>query len=305
MTWRAYGAKFALTLLVGCAVALCLEAPPLRAGAGSTQRFDRGLLWKVEASGAPPSFLFGTIHINDKRVTNLPQAVRMSLESSNSFTMEVELDPNALLELATRMLYDDGRNLESVIGAPLYKRVGAASAGLGIPGELLRQFKPWAIALMLVVPQQTTGEVLDFKLYGIALKMKKVVYQLETVDEQVETLDGLSDSDQLAMLREALDNHGRMPEITKRLVEAYLRRDLAEMSRINDESDENALEYRAVNRRLTQRLLDERNLRMVNRMQPQLEAGGAFIAVGALHLYGEHGLLSLLSKRGYQIERVY
>jgi len=46
------------------------------------------------------------------------------------------------------------------------------------------------------------------------------------------------------------------------------------------------------------RLLFDRNARMVARMQPQLKSGQAFVAVGALHLYGEQGLLSLLTARG-------
>jgi hypothetical protein len=40
-------------------------------------------------------------------------------------------------------------------------------------------------------------------------------------------------------------------------------------------------------------------------MAPRLGEGGAFIAIGALHLPGETGLLSLLAAQGYQISRVY
>ena len=54
-----------------------------------------------------------------------------------------------------------------------------------------------------------------------------------------------------------------------------------------------------------QRLLFDRNTRMVERMQPQLKSGNAFIAVGALHLYGERGVLSLLAREGFRITRVY
>jgi uncharacterized protein YbaP (TraB family) len=54
-----------------------------------------------------------------------------------------------------------------------------------------------------------------------------------------------------------------------------------------------------------QRLLYDRNARMIERMQPQLKTGAAFIAVGALHLYGDRGLLNLLARDGYRITRVY
>jgi uncharacterized protein YbaP (TraB family) len=54
-----------------------------------------------------------------------------------------------------------------------------------------------------------------------------------------------------------------------------------------------------------QRLLYDRNARMLERMQLQLKTGAAFIAVGALHLYGEKGLLNLLERDGYRLTRVY
>ena len=53
------------------------------------------------------------------------------------------------------------------------------------------------------------------------------------------------------------------------------------------------------------RFNDARNRVMADRMAARLNRGGAFIAVGALHLPGERGLLSLLSQRGYTVTRVY
>ena len=54
-----------------------------------------------------------------------------------------------------------------------------------------------------------------------------------------------------------------------------------------------------------QRLLYDRNTRMLERMQPQLKAGNSFVAVGALHLYGDKGLLAQLAREGYKVTRVY
>jgi hypothetical protein len=53
------------------------------------------------------------------------------------------------------------------------------------------------------------------------------------------------------------------------------------------------------------RLLTQRNTRMVERMKPALKDGKAFIAVGAAHLSGEAGLLNLLEKAGYRVSPVY
>jgi uncharacterized protein YbaP (TraB family) len=53
------------------------------------------------------------------------------------------------------------------------------------------------------------------------------------------------------------------------------------------------------------RLVDDRNQRMVERMQPYLQQGKAFVAVGALHLPGKTGLLERLQQQGYTVTRVY
>ena len=53
------------------------------------------------------------------------------------------------------------------------------------------------------------------------------------------------------------------------------------------------------------RLIIDRNQRMVERMHKRLEEGNAFIAVGALHLPGEKGILRLLEHRGYRVRSIY
>ena len=53
------------------------------------------------------------------------------------------------------------------------------------------------------------------------------------------------------------------------------------------------------------RFIDTRNRIMAERMTERLNQGGAFIAIGALHLPGEKGLVSLLKARGYRVEAVY
>ena len=48
-----------------------------------------------------------------------------------------------------------------------------------------------------------------------------------------------------------------------------------------------------------------RNKRMAERLADHLDGGGAFIAVGALHLPGEQGLVHLMEESGYRVSRVY
>ena len=271
----------------------------------AAQPYDRGLLWRVDGGGAQPSHVFGTIHVSDPRVTQLPPPVSRALADARSLTIEVGLDPSNLLALASRMVFLDGRDLPGAVGPELYEKTAALTGKLGLPEPAVRLFKPWAIALLLSVPQQDPSEVLDFILADAARAQGKPVHELESVDEQVGVFEGLPDGDQIALLRRAVENFEQMPRAIGRVIEAYLARDLAAMQRIGEEMAGRAAADKQLNERITRRLVDERNVRMAERMQPRLKEGSAFIAIGALHLYGGSGVLAELARRGWRVTRIY
>ena len=286
-------------------VALLVVCGLLAAARTQDDEFTQGLLWRVEKTGVAPSYVFGTIHIDDKRVTALPEPVRESFDGAQSFTMEVSLDDASLLTLAERMVYDDGRTLQDATGVGLYRKIVPVMERHGVPEALLAAFRPWAVTLMLEVPQQNSMEVLDFMLYQMAQEQHKPVHELETADEQIAVFEDMPEADQVTMLKDAVENYQDIPGQTEQLVQAYLARDLAQMWRIDQQSTGDSAAVKGANQRLERRLLDERNARMAERMQPQLQQGGAFVAIGALHLYGARGVLELLRQRGYRVTRVY
>lgn len=264
--------------------------------------FDHGLLWKIETAGGEPSYLFGTMHSEDPRVVQLPSPVRAALETARGVTLEVALDPESLLAMASGFMLD-GRRLEAIVGAPLYHRAAAAVATYGIPEAVLATMKPWAVAVILTAPPGDTGAVLDLLLYQQAVAAGKPVDGLETPKEQLGVFDGLSESDQVALLEDTLDSLPEAERMLKEVTDAYLARDLQRLATISEAamrgSDPGRME------RFCRALITERNQRMATRMQPYLRRGGRFIAVGALHLPGADGLLRLLSQQGYHLIRLY
>lgn len=275
------------------------------APAPAAERYEQGLLWRIEGAGAPASHVFGTIHLADPRVTKLPGAVAREFEQARSLTLEVSLDPGAILALASRLIYSDGSDLSRVAGPELFAKAAAITTGLGLPDPLLRMFKPWAVALVLSAPQQDPSGVLDVVLARIAGEQGKPVHELETLDEQIAVFEGMSEADQVALLRQAVEEYERLPLLIGRLVEAYLARDLAGLWRISEESGGEGAEAKRLREVFAHRLLEGRNTRMVERSEARLREGRAFIAVGALHLYGNAGVLALLEKRGWRVTRVY
>lgn len=265
--------------------------------------FDKGLLWKVERDGFRPSYVFGTMHSEDERVINLPNEVRQIFDGSSSYTMEVVLDMNAALQMSQAMMLTDGRNLKTLLGAALYDKVVPLMAARGVPEMVLPQFKPWAVFVTLSMPPPKTGIFLDAMLHQEAEAQKKKVHGLETVAEQLGVFEKMSMKDQVAMVADTVKHHGEMAGAIEELLTVYLKRDLRGLQDVN--AKYMALSDPALGDRLMDTLIDARNVRMVERMQARLKEGNAFVAVGALHLPGDVGILNLLAKKGYRVSVVY
>ena len=271
--------------------------------ANAAETFDHGLLWKIQGSGAAPSYLFGTMHSEDPEVVRLPTAVQQAFDKSRGLTLEVVLDPQSLLAMTSGFMLGDGSTLESHIGASLYKRVVSAMAVYGMPEVIVSTMKPWAVAVTLMTPPGESGVVLDLHLYQRAVAAGKPVDGLETPLEQLSVFDELSESDQVALLKDTLDNLPDVQDMLDDLKNAYLARDLVRLTAINDAAMRDSDPQLVA--RFTDKLITRRNHRMAERMQSRLRSGGRFIAVGALHLPGRDGLLRLLSQQGYTLTRVY
>lgn len=264
---------------------------------------QKGLLWKIERDGVQPSFLLGTMHSEDPRVLSVAPEVQRAFDGSTSFTMEVVLDAQAILETSQAMTFSDGRNLKTVLGAELYTKIVPLMAQHGVPEMVLPTFKPWAIFLTLSMPPAKTGIFLDAALYDTALAQKKTVHGLETVQEQLSIFERLTLAEQVQLIADAVKHAGELNAVFEEMINVYLKRDLPGLQALNEKytaSDNPKLEQK-----LMAELIDARNLRMLERMAPRLKEGKAFVAVGALHLPGEHGLLRLLERRGYRVMVVY
>ena len=264
---------------------------------------SHGLLWEISKAGQVPSHLFGTIHSEDPEVVALPAPVKQAFDAANSVVVEMLMDTEAMMYSSTAMLMLDGRSLSDVLGMPLYKQVSEAIASRGIPELVLNRMKPWAAAVTLSTPALETGQVLDLVLYQEALQQEKAVHGLETIQEQLDLFDSMPESDQVTLLRDAVDNLPELDAMNAELLAVYKQRDLAGLMAINEASMQTGDQRLAQD--FQQRVIKDRNHRMAERMQPYLRQGSAFVAVGALHLPGEEGLLNLLEQQGYTVRRVY
>jgi len=265
--------------------------------------YTQGMLWKIERAGQTPSYIFGTIHSEDNRVLILATPVQSAFDKAQRFVMEAVLDANAMQTMLGAMMFTDGRTLQQTVSVASYQKTVAAMAGYGLPEEALQLVKPWAVAVTLSMPKPKTGRVLDLVLMQQATEQGKQTAGLESVEEQLSIFDQLSLREQTIMLEDTLKHLPEMEKIFAELHAAYLARDLARLVQISD--DMMAKGNRALGKKVMYQLVEVRNRRMVERMEAHLKQGNAFVAIGALHLSGEAGVLKLLAKQGYRVSAVY
>lgn len=262
-----------------------------------------GLLWRIDNEGGQYSYLLGTIHSDDLRVTQIPAVVSKALADSKSFSGEINMDMLTMMKASELMFYTNGTTLDRKLEKKMYRQSVTALEDYGIPEIMAQRMKPWAVAATLSMPKPKTGVFLDLKLYQLASREQKTLHGLETIEEQIGAMEAIPEHLQIRMIADALKQYPTIEQLIDSLVVAYVSRDLNRIVEISRESMDKG--DSAVSKAFERELIIKRNQRMLSRMKPRLKEGRAFIAVGALHLPGEDGLLALLQKQGYRVSSVY
>lgn len=262
-----------------------------------------GILWQIERAGLRPSYLLGTIHSDDSRIISIPDIIRQKLRQADSFVAELKMDSFSMQAGSRLMFLPPGQTLASLIGERRYQRCVALLAGYGMSAEVIQRMKPWAVVVTLSMPKSRTGIVLDQQLYQEAERYGKKTYGLETSREQVAVFEAFSLQQQIVMLDDAINEFDRLPMLFDELLRYYLQRDLSGLQRSSEKYMQQG--DSVIAKSFKQKVLLDRNYMMVRRMQPRLLEGNSFIAVGALHLPGDEGILRLLERQGYKVTAVY
>ena len=263
--------------------------------------YDTGLLWKIEKNGTV-NHLFGTMHSQDRQVTTLPPQVLLALVQSKKLIMEVVPDEKANQQFLEAIYFSDSEeSLPGLLPEQIYTRLEKLFAYYEFTTLKLSRLKPWAAFTLIGRPKPVKAATQDQVLFQLAFRYQKKIYGLESMEELTQTLNSISIEDQSIILIDTVCNHEQILNDAWELVQMYTKRDLAGIYALTVNYSDND----AVLDRYLATMLYGRNKQMLSRMQIYLDEGNAFIAVGASHLAGEHGLLQVLAQKGYTITSVY
>ncbi|RZJ04327.1 MAG: TraB/GumN family protein [Brevundimonas sp.] len=303
----ALGLAMAAALLVqpSQAVAQVAAAQPVAPAAVPRAPGAGPALWVIKDADST-LYLFGTVHVLRPSTAWGSARVDAAFDSASEVYLEITNpdDQAAVVPLIQQYGLSLDRPLSSRLTAEELADLNAAAQSMNTTAAQFEPMKPWLVALTLsVAPLVKAGydpqSGVELILRARANAAGKPVKGLETIDEQIRILAGLSDDTQVAFLRSTLDAFDHATVELDGLVAAWAAGDVVKIRElgIDDLRDESEEVYEA--------LLVNRNTNWAGQIQGLLEGSGTtFIAVGAAHLAGDDSVQAILAKRGVEVERV-
>lgn len=278
-------------------LSLLLIVLSIAVAADESQQADRALFWQIQKDSQTSGYLLGTIHSEDPRVLDFSENLLDRLNTSQVFAMELVPDMSTLERLTGYMHYPPGQSLESVIGYERYRALEVALSTYQVPTELISSMKPWAAMMTLSTPPPETGFFMDLSLSLRASGSGLEVVGLETLEQQLSFLEEMPVPMQLSLLDQAIAESGKVADVHNQMVSAYLENNLVSLQALSDEQlkivGKSASDY------FMESGIHARNHRMAESLLHLFENKRVFVAVGALHLPGEEGLINILREHGY------
>ena len=282
--------------------------------AHAVQAQPKCCVWRVTNAKAP-FYLVGSVHTLGEDDYPLPAPYEIALKDAKRFLFE--FDPTRQTEFEKKLnaaaKYPPGEDISSKIDPELFAwlqqnistvnsdaRREKKSQATGFNSGL--GYKPWWIAQHLfdknAYSNVSASPGLDDYFLARAQRMGKEIRGLESVDEHVAVLGGLSDRDGEILLRDALTPQKNGAAQLAGMRQAWRKGDTAALWARDSR-------FRRGAPWIAARFVDERNRKWMPRIEAELQSGRpTAIVAGALHFSGPNSLVRLLKKRGYKIDQL-
>jgi len=267
---------------------------------------DQSFFWKIEKEGVEPSYLLGSMHTGYKD-SELSLEYVAHLEKSDRLVLEISPEDEDLMPFVFTMYNLEGTTRKT-LGETRYQALFKKWGEIGLEPQLIESLNLWAIMMLfeMALPEPLSADFgVDFLLTEKARELNKAMHPLEDVSVSIEKFSSIPTDRLLEAIDIRIEHFDAMQAQISELARRYYEGDTASVLAYANEDQLSAYyseEAKAYwDDWFVRQILTERNHLWMPELIPLLEAGNSFIAVGALHLFGEEGLLNLLEKEGYQL----
>lgn len=266
------------------------------------------ILYQISGNGLDkPSYIFGTHHLAPLSIIDSVHAKKY-LNQADQVVGEIDMTKGQLalgLAMQPHLATHPDSTLSKLLGEEKMNHYNTIFKQIvQIPGVELKVFdsmKPMVANAMLtlaLVQKELPGfkpdEQLDTYFQNYATQNNKKVIPLETPEMQAAFLyDSVTIADQMKALISTLDNPEEATATARTLNQTYLQQDLDKLLQLSLQDNDNP--------RFMQTILFHRNDAWMKKLPQIIQSAPTFIAVGALHLPGDKGLLQQLRNQGFTI----
>lgn len=256
------------------------------------------LLWKAtNIESGIESYIYGTIHLRDKKVYFLLDKVKSLIDKCDVFIAEYPLDDAGDMKIMEALQLPEGKHLQDIISAKKYSKTKKyIKNSFNLDLDRFGYFRPMVIENMMTESmfESDYSFPMDIVLWNYAKEKSIKLIGAETTESQIEIINRLSLNKQIKSFIDISKNIKKFRKKMKMLVSYYKKQNLIELHRKTLKSLG----------KMKKILVYERNKKIVNTILDYTNESKGFVAVGAGHLLGENGILRLMKKNGYIIEPV-
>ncbi|WP_025764373.1 TraB/GumN family protein [Dyadobacter tibetensis] len=261
---------------------------------------DKSLLWAISGNNlSQTSFLFGTIHLVCPDDFDLNASIQEKLKLTEQLVLEVDMDDPAMMATMMQAVFMKDTTLQTLLQPQDYTFLqNFFKDSVGLDLAVFGNAKP----ILLLGPM--LGAILscdplsyEQELMNLLEDQHQEVVGLETVEEQMTALNAISYADQAEMLMHLVRDLPKAREEFAAMVSRYRAQDINGLFQLTETSEFEVQNY-------DKALLEDRNRAWIGRMEVLMKDKPSFFAVGAAHLGGAKGVITLLRNAGYQVEPV-
>ncbi len=276
------------------------------------------LFYKIGKEGSDINiYLLGSIHAANDDIYPLNDTIMSAYNQSDYLAVEVDTvaltsDFDLQLELAQKMLYTDGTTIKDHIGDELYNQMVALLREKGSYSSIYDNYKPVFFEslfenVIIADADMDPNAGIDMHFLNLAKKDEKNILEIETAEFQYDLL--LSNPIELdkMMLEEYVNSYDESVSEMKNIYSAWKKGDISELEKelMEDSNEELSAEEIEMLENYNQALINDRNYGMVNALEKYFdEEKKVFCVVGLGHVIGDEGIISLMEKKGYNIEKL-
>lgn len=283
------------TFFLFCLLSLsCKSQPKLQLKPADS---DKTLLWEISGNGLNgSSYFLGTMHVLCAGDGKVSAALTSILDHVSGVYLEIDMDDMSQMFGALKAFkMRDDTSLSDLLTPAAYEKVKTFfSDKLPMPFSMVERYKPLLLSGMLaekILPCDA-GNGMETILMAEAKKRKLSIEGLETMGYQAGLFDYIPYKEQAEELVKSLDSMDTQKEMVEKMVKSYRQQDLKALEQLTILEESGMNSYLDI-------LLYNRNKNWVSQFDSIAKTGPKLFAVGAGHLPGEKGVLTLLRQKGY------